>query len=82
MQGVFLACAGRFFWLVINRYRIRMCESRRRMNNKISDNNQKIVLKLRVISATIELVKNLQVCTVVYFVEVYYFLIYLEELHD
>ena len=70
------------FWLVINRYRIRMCESRRRMNNKISDNNQKIVLKLRVISATIELVKNLQVCTVVYFVEVYYFLIYLEELHD
>ena len=53
-----------------------------RMNNEISDNNQKIVLKLRVISATIELVKNLQVCTVVYFVEVYYFLIYLEELHD
>ena len=49
-----------FFWLVINRYRLRMCESRRRMNNKISDNNQKIVLKLRVISATIELVKNLQ----------------------
>ena len=70
------------FWLVINRYRIRMCESRRRMNNEISDNNQKIVLKLRVISDTIELVKNLQVCTVVYFVEVYYFLIYLEELHD
>ena len=29
------------------------------MNNKISDNNQKIVLKLRVISATIELVKKL-----------------------
>ena len=59
-----------------------MCESRRRMNNEISDNNQKIVLKLRVNSATIELVKNLQVCTVVYFVEVYYFLIYLEELYD
>ena len=48
------------FWLVINRYRICMCESRLRMNNEISDNNQKIVLKLRVISATIELVKNLQ----------------------
>ena len=53
-----------------------------RMNNEISDNNQKIMLKLRVISDTIELVKNLQVCTMVYFVEVYYFLIYLEELHD
>ena len=37
-----------------------MCESRRRMNNEISDNNQKIVLKSRVNSATIELVKNLQ----------------------
>ena len=49
-----------FIWLVINRYRIRMCESRRRMNNEISDNNQKIVLKSRVNSATIELVKNLQ----------------------
>ena len=70
------------FWLVINRYRICMCESRLRMNNEISDNNQKIVLKLRVISDTIELVKNLQVCTMVYFVEVYYFLIYLEELYD
>ena len=60
------AHAGRFFglrralfWLVINRYRIRMCESRRRMNNEISDNNQKIMLKLRVISDTIELVKKL-----------------------
>ena len=52
------------------------------MNNEISDNNQKIVLKLRVISATIELVKNLQVCTVVYFVEVYYFWINSEELYD
>ena len=31
----------------------------RRVNNKISDNNQKIVLKLRVMSATIELVKKL-----------------------
>ena len=30
------------------------------MNNEISDNNQKIVLKSRVNSATIELVKNLQ----------------------
>ena len=59
-----------------------MCESRRRMNNEISGNNQKIMLKLPVNSATIELVKNLQVCTVVYFVEVYYFLIYLEELYD
>ena len=49
------------FWLVINRYRIRMCESRRRMNNEISDNNQKIMLKLRSNGATIELVKNLQV---------------------
>ena len=48
------------FWLVINRYRICMCESRLRMNNEISDNNQKSMLKLRVISATIELVKNLQ----------------------
>ena len=38
----------------------------RRVNNEISDNNQKIMLKLRVISATIELVKNLQVCTMVY----------------
>ena len=37
-----------------------MCESKRRMNNEISDNNQKIVLKSRVNSATIELVKNLQ----------------------
>ena len=37
-----------------------MFESRQHMNNEISDNNQKIVLKLRVISATIELVKNLQ----------------------
>ena len=70
-----LAHAGRCFWLVINRYLIRMCASRRRMNNEISDNNQKIMLKLRVISATIDLVKNLQVCTMVYFVEVYYFLI-------
>lgn len=53
-----------------------------RMNNEISDNNQKIMLKLRVISDTIELVKNLQVCTMVYFVEVYYFLINSEELYD
>ena len=58
--GRFFGLRRAFFWLVINRYRIRMCESRRRMNNEISDNNQKIVLKLRVISATIELVKNLQ----------------------
>ena len=53
-----------------------------RMNNEISDNNQKIMLKLRVISDTIELVKNLQVCTMVYFVEVYYFWINSEELYD
>ena len=52
------------------------------MNNEISDNNQKIMLKLRVISDTIELVKNLQVCTMVYFVEVYYFWINSEELYD
>ena len=52
-----------------------MCESRLRMNNEISDNNQKIVLKLPVISATIELVKNLQVCTMVDFVEIYFFVI-------
>ena len=52
-----------------------MCESKRRMNNEISDNNQKIVLKLPVISATIELVKNLQVCTMVDFVERYLFVI-------
>ena len=52
------------------------------MNNEISDNNQKIMLKLRVHSATIELVKNLQVCTMVDFVEVYYFLINSEELYD
>ena len=64
-----------FFWLVINRYRIQVCESKRRMNNEISDNNQKIVLKLPVISATIELVKNLQVCTMVDFVEIYFFVI-------
>ena len=32
--------------------------------------------------ATIDLVKNLQVCTMVYFVEVYYFLIKSEELYD
>ena len=36
------------------------------MNNEISDNYQKIMLKLRANSATIELVKNLQVRTVVY----------------
>ena len=53
-----------------------------RMNNEISDNNQKIMLKLRVISDTIELVKNLQVCTMVYLVEVYYFWINSEELYD
>ena len=35
------------------------CVSERRTNNKISDNNQKIVLKLRVHSATIELVRKL-----------------------
>ena len=58
------------------------CVSELRMNNEISDNNQKIVLKLRVNSATIELVKNLQVCTMVDFVEVYYFLINSEELYD
>ena len=55
------AHAGRCFWLVINCYWIRLCESELRMNNKIRDNNQKIVLKLRVNSATIDLVKNLQV---------------------
>ena len=43
-----------------------MCESRRRMNNEISDNNQKIVLKSRVNSATIELVKKLASAFCVY----------------
>ena len=66
MQGAVFACHRALFWLVINRYRIRMCESRRRMNNEISDNNQKIVLKLRVMSATIELVKKLASDATVY----------------
>ena len=43
-----------------------MCESKRRMNNEISNNNQKIILKLRVHSATIELVKKLASAFCVY----------------
>ena len=61
------------FWLVINRYRIQVCESKRRMNNEISDNYQKNILKCAQFGATIELVKNLQVCTMVDFVEIYFF---------
>ena len=52
------------------------------MNNEIRNNYQKSILKYEQFSATIELVKNLQVCTMVDFVEVYYFLINSEELYD
>ena len=54
----------------------------KRMNNEIRNNYQKNILKCMQFGATIDLVKNLQVCTVVYFVEVYYFLINSEELYD
>ena len=58
MQGAVFACHRALFWLVIN-FSGCGCVRERRTNNKISDNNQKIVLKLRVMSAKIELVKKL-----------------------